>query len=111
MAEAFNFAEEYEPRREVPEGEIDVPCMPHRLFDQAALDDRYPALKVDAGVPEESDIEFHDRLLKEGMRVAAEVVLQAGAYGRRRHQKDLEKDDDEFQDQRVDHRKFLRTAR
>ena len=90
MAEALNLAEEYEPKWKVPEGEHSAPCMPHRLFDQAELDERYPALKVDAGVPEESDIEFHDRLLKEGMRVAAEVVLQAGAYGRRRHQKELE---------------------
>ena len=90
MAEAFNFAEEYEPKWEVPEGEHSAPCMPHRLFDQAELDERYPALKVDAGVSEESDIEFHDRLLKEGMRVAAEVVMQAWAYGRRRHQKEPE---------------------
>ena len=75
-------------------GETDVLCMPHRSYDRAALDAKYPAFAVDSEVSEETDEGFHDRLLKEGMRVAAEIVLQAGAYGRRRHQKGLEKADD-----------------
>ena len=62
-----------------------TPIMPHRMYDQAALDELYPSLEVVDAVDDE-EIEV-DPVLIHGMEIVEDIVDRALNFGRRRLQK------------------------
>ena len=58
------------------------PIMPHRVYDEAALNYLYPSLEAVEPVDDEDDIP--DPLLERGLEVAKEIIRDAEDHGRRR---------------------------
>ena len=64
------------------EGENTKLVMPHRVYDDAALNYLFPPLTVVEPVDDEEDVP--DSLLQKGLEVANRIVKEAKDHGRRR---------------------------
>jgi hypothetical protein len=68
------------------QGEEMKPVMPHRVYDDAALDYLYPPLAAVDPVDDEDDVP--DSLLQKGLKVASRIIKEAADHGRRRRPKE-----------------------
>ena len=60
--------------------------MPHRVYDNAALDYLYPPLAAVEPVGDEDDVT--DSLLEKGLKVAGQIINDAADHGRRKRCKE-----------------------